>query len=334
MKWRKLEMPKKLEFEKESFTDNYGKFFAEPFERGYAITVGNSIRRILLSSIQGAAITSIKIDGVVHEFATVPGVIEDVAEIILNLKQVKIKLHSDDLQKIHIKAEGEKEVKAKDIIHEAEVEIVNPEQHIATLSGKNSKLEIEMDVEIGRGYNIAEKNKKEEQPLGVIPIDSIFTPVSKVRFDTENVRVGQMTDYERLIMEIWTDGRVKPDDALGYAAQILKDHLTIFINFEEEPVIEEEEKVDEELERKRKLFSESVEELELSVRAANCLKVANIKTIGELAQKSEQDMLKYRNFGRKSLNEIKEILTSMGLSFGMKIEPELLKATPEKKGKK
>jgi DNA-directed RNA polymerase subunit alpha len=335
MKWKKLEMPKSLEFEKDTFSDIYGKFFAEPFERGYATTIGNSLRRILLSSIQGAAITSIKANGAQHEFATIPGVVEDMQEIILNLKEVRLKLNTNnEPKKIYLKAEGERIVKAKDITPDAEVEIANPDKHIATLTTKTAKLEIEMDVETGRGYVSAEKNKKEGQVIGIIPIDSIFTPVVKVRFEVENARVGQITDYDRLIMEIWTDGRIKPDDALAHAAFILKDHMNIFINFEEEPEAIEEEKVDEEKEKLREMLTKSVDELELSVRASNCLKVANIKSIIELVEKTEQDMLKYRNFGRKSLSEIKDILTSMGLGFGMQIDPELLKPKPKASKKK
>lgn len=335
MKWKKLEIPKKLEFERETFSDTYGKFFAEPFERGYATTIGNSLRRILLSSIQGAAITSVKANGVSHEFATIPGIVEDMTEIILNLKETRLKLNTDNEQKkIYLNVSGEREVKAKDITPDTEVEIVNPEQHIATLTSKTAKLELELDVEIGRGYVSAEKNKKEGQPIGIMPIDSIFTPVTKVRFEIENARVGQITDYDRLVMEIWTDGRIKPDDALAHAAYILKDHMNIFINFEEEPENIEEEKVDEEKEKLRELLSKSVEEMELSVRASNCLKVASIKTIVELVQKTEQDMLKYRNFGRKSLNEIKDILSGMGLSFGMQIDHELLKPSGKSTKKK
>lgn len=334
MKWRKLEMPKSLEFEKETFSDTYGKFFAEPFERGYATTIGNSLRRILLSSIQGAAITSVKANGVLHEFATIPGIVEDMTEIILNLKQVRLKLNTDnEPKKIYLVVTGEKEVKAKDIQPDSEVEIVNPDLHIATLTSKTAKLELEMDVETGRGYVSAEKNKKEVQEIGIIPIDSIFTPVSKVRFDVENTRVGQITDYDKLVIEIWTDGRIKPDDALAHASYILKDYMNIFINFEEEPRIEEEENVDGEKEKLRGILTKSIEELELSVRASNCLKVANIKTIGELVQKTEQDMLKYRNFGRKSLSEIKDLLTGMGFGFGTKIDPELL-LKPKKQVKK
>lgn len=334
MKWRKLEMPKSLEFEKETFSDTYGKFFAEPFERGYATTIGNSLRRILLSSIQGAAITSVKANGVLHEFATIPGIVEDMTEIILNLKQVRLKLNTDnEPKKIYLVVTGEKEVKAKDIQPDSEVEIVNPDLHIATLTSKTAKLELEMDVETGRGYVSAEKNKKEVQEIGIIPIDSIFTPVSKVRFDVENTRVGQITDYDKLVIEIWTDGRIKPDDALAHASYILKDYMNIFINFEEEPRMEEEENVDGEKEKLRGILTKSIEELELSVRASNCLKVANIKTIGELVQKTEQDMLKYRNFGRKSLSEIKDLLTGMGFGFGTKIDPELL-LKPKKQVKK
>ncbi len=332
MKWKKIEMPKQLLCEKETLTDFYGKFYAEPFERGYAVTIGNSICRILLSSIQAAAVVSVKFDGVLHEFSTIPGVVEDMTNVILNIKKLKLKLNTDKLTKIYLSAHGEKEVTAADIKPDAALEILNPNLHIATLTSNDAKFNMEMEVDTGRGYIPAERNKRDDQAVGVIPIDSIFSPVSNVKFYFESARVGQMTDYEKLVMEIWTDGRIKPDDALGYAAKILKDHLTIFINFEEEPVMETIEKeVDEKFEKFVKDLGMSVDELELSVRAANCLKNANIKTIYELVQKTETDMLKYKNFGRKSLSEIKSILTGMGISLGVKLEPEVLQAIKEKK---
>jgi DNA-directed RNA polymerase subunit alpha len=331
MNGRKFEMPKKFEFEKETFSNTYGKFIAEPFERGYAQTIGNSLRRVLLSSIQGAAITRIKINGISHEFSTIPGVVEDVTQIILNLKEVKLKLLSGTNKKVYISVSGEREVKAGDIVIDEDIEIVNPDHHIATLSGRNSKLDMEMDVELGRGYVPAEKNKNDEAP-DMIPIDAIFTPVTKVNFNVENTRVGHSMDYEKLILEIYTDGRIKPDDALSYAAQILRDHFTLFITLEEEVKYEKEELTPEFLKMKE-LLTKSIEEIELSVRSSNCLRTANIKLIGELVQHTEEDMLKYRNFGRKSLNEIKDILQSMGLSLGMKLDPKLIECIKEAREK-
>ncbi len=318
MRLKDFQIPKKLEFEQETLTDTYGKFVAEPFERGFGTTVGNSLRRVLLSSIGGAAVTSVKIEGVLHEFSTITGVKEDVTDIILNIKNLRLKLHSDKTKTIHIKKKGPGEVKGKDIIHDADVEMLTPDLHIATLD-KDAYLDMEMTVKIGRGYVPAERNKEEGAPIGVIPIDSIFSPVQKVNFLVENARVGRVTDYDKLIMEVVTDGSVKPDEALAFAAKILKDHLSIFITFDEkdevhEPVIEEKQK------EFNKNLLRSVNELELSVRAANCLKNANIKTIADLVQRTEAEMLKTKNFGRKSLNEIKEILSEMGLSLGMKFE--------------
>jgi DNA-directed RNA polymerase subunit alpha len=313
-----FQIPKKLEMEAETLTSTYGKFYAEPFERGFGTTIGNSIRRILLSSIAGAAVTFVKIEGVLHEFSTIPGVKEDVTDIILNIKNLRFKLHTDRPKTVRLRKKGPGEAKAKDIIHDADVEVLNPDLHIATLD-KEANLDIEMMIRIGSGYVPAERNKEEGMPIGVIPIDSIFSPVKRVNFTVENARVGRITDYDKLIMEIWTDGGVKPEDALAYAAKILKDHLTIFINFDEtiEPIQEQIE--DKKSDFNKNLFR-SVHELELSVRAANCLKNANIKTIGDLVQRSESEMLRTKNFGRKSLNEIKEILSEMGLSLGMKVD--------------
>ena len=323
MPLKRLEMPKKLEFEKEGATLNYGRFTAEPFERGYASTVGNSLRRILLSSIQGAAITSVKIEGVSHEFGTIPGVVEDVSEIILNLKGVKLKINGDVPKKLFLSVSGEREVTVKDFKGDEEVEMVNEAHHLASLTSKSAKLDLEVDLDMGRGYQVAEKNRKDDAPAGTLPVDSVFTPVTKVAFHIENTRVGQITDFERLILEIWTDGRIRPEDALGYAAQILRDHLSLFVSVEETPVHEEEELREDSAGPLQDLLVKGVDELELSVRAANCLKVASIKSIYELVQKSEPEMLKYRNFGRKSLNEIRDILTGMGLSFGMKLDPKV-----------
>ncbi len=321
--WKDFEMPKKLVCEDSTYTDTYGKFVAEPFERGYGTTLGSALRRVLLSSIEGSAVTSVKIDSVQHEFSSIPGVVEDVPDIMLNIKKLILRSHSRQPKVIEIKADSKGEVKAKDIIHDETIEILNPDLHIATLT-KSTKFHVEMEVGKGRGYYPAEKNKKEGQPIGVIPVDSIFTPIVKVNFQVENTRVGQITDYDKLILEIWTNGSVTPKDALLYSAHILEKHLEIFLGYGSLPAeeVEEEVKVDEELYSKLKM---PVSELELSVRSANCLKEAKIKTIGELVQKSEAEMLKYRNFGKKSLAEIKEIIISMGLSLGMKVDKKLLK---------
>jgi DNA-directed RNA polymerase subunit alpha len=318
--WRDLIRPKRLEAEKETLTPFYGKFTAEPFERGFGITIGNSLRRILLSSLQGTAITSVKIDGVLHEFSTIPGVKEDVTEIILNLKEVRLNLHAEGPKMTRVKAEGPKVLKAKDIITGDAVEVLNPDHTIATLS-KDAKLSMEMVVKTGRGYVPAERNKEEGQPIGTIPIDAIFSPIKKVNYAVANARVGQITDYDRLTLEVWTDGSLEPEEAVAHAAKILKDQLSIFITFEEEE--EEEMAVSGEQEESGTLnenLFRSVDELELSVRSANCLKHANIKLIGDLVQKTEAEILATKNFGRKSLNEIKEILADMGLSLGMKLE--------------
>jgi DNA-directed RNA polymerase subunit alpha len=318
--WKDLIRPKRLEVEKETLTPFYGKFTAEPFERGFGITIGNSLRRILLSSLQGAAITSIKIDGVLHEFSTVPGTKEDITEIILNLKEVRLKLHTEGPKTIRVKAEGPRVLKAGDIITGDAVEVLNPDHYIATLS-RDAKLSIEMVVKMGRGYVPAERNKEENQPIGTIPMDAIFSPIKKVNYTVTNARVGQITDYDKLTLEVWTDGSLNPEEAMAHSAKILKDQLSIFITFEEEeeemetyhPEDEEKEGVNENLMR-------SVDELELSVRSANCLKHANIKLIGDLVQKTEAEILATKNFGRKSLNEIKDILAEMGLSLGMKLD--------------
>jgi DNA-directed RNA polymerase subunit alpha len=316
--WKDLIRPKRLEAEKETLTPFYGKFAAEPLERGFGITVGNSLRRILLSSLQGAAITSVKIDGVLHEFSTIPGVKEDATEILLNLKEVRLKLHTEGAKTIRIKADGPKEVKAGDIITGEAVEILNPDHHIATLS-RDAKLSVEMTIKTGRGYVPAERNKEESQPIGAMAIDSIFSPIKKVNYTVTNARVGQITDYDKLTLEVWTDGSIAPEEAVAHAAKILKEQLAIFITFEEEEEAEGTKEPEDSQLLNENLFR-SVDELELSVRSANCLKHANIKYIGDLVQKTEAEILATKNFGRKSLNEIKEILTDMGLSLGMKID--------------
>ncbi len=326
--WRDLIRPKKLQVEAESFTNTYGKFFAEPFERGFGTTLGNSLRRVILSSLQGAAITSVKIKGVLHEFSAIAGVTEDVTDIILNLKGVRFKMHGQESRTIRIIHKGEGVVKAGDIITDPNVEVLNPDHHIATCS-KDANLEMDMVVKMGKGYVPADRNRDEKAPVGTIPIDSIFSPIIKANFTVTNARVGQITDYDKLTLEVWTDGSVKPDDAVAYAAKILKEQLTIFINFDEESEPSEEIEVEEEREKLNENLYRSVEELELSVRSANCLKNAGIKLIGELVSRTEAEMLKTQNFGRKSLNEIKDILAEMGLTLGMKLEgfpdPEILR---------
>jgi len=316
--WRELIKPKRLEIETKGRPDTYGKFVCEPLERGFGITLGNSLRRVLLSSLQGSAITHVKIDGVLHEFSTVPGVLEDVTDIILNLKEVRLKMHGgEEPRQLTIEKQGAGEVAARDIKSDGHVDVLNPDQHICTLA-KDANLRMELTIKHGKGYVPADRNFDENQPIGTVPIDAIFSPIRKVNYNVTQARVGQITDYDKLTMEIWTDGSLKPEDALAYAAKILKDQLTIFINFEEEVELSEEE-IREEPEFNENLFR-SVDELELSVRSANCLKNADIRYIGELVQRTEAEMLKTKNFGRKSLNEIKEILAEMGLSLGMKVE--------------
>jgi DNA-directed RNA polymerase subunit alpha len=316
--WRDLIKPRRLEVDAESLTQTYGKFVAEPLERGFGTTLGNSLRRVLLSSLQGAAITSVKIEGVDHEFTTVPEVTEDVTDIVLNLKEVLLRMHTNEQKTLRIEVEGPKEVKAGDIIADDQVEILNPGHVICTLS-EGGKLRMEMTCRRGRGYVPAVNNKNVGDPIGTIPIDALFSPIRKVNYQVTNARVGQVTDYDKLSLEVWTDGAVTPQDAVAYAAKIIKEQLTVFINFDEteEPIIAETPK--EEAKLNENLFR-SVDELELSVRSANCLQQANIKTIGDLVQRTEAEMLKTKNFGRKSLKEIKEILAEMGLSLGMKLD--------------
>jgi len=316
--WRDLIKPRRMEVDQDSLTQTYGKFTAEPLERGFGTTLGNSLRRVLLSSLQGAAISSVKIEGVDHEFTTVPEVSEDVTDIVLNLKEVLLRMHTNEPKTLRIEAEGPKEVKAGDIIADEQVEILNPGHHVCTLS-EGGKLRMEMICQRGRGYVPALNNKVQGAPIGTIPIDSLFSPIRKVNYQVTNARVGQVTDFDKLTLEVWTDGSVTPQDAVAYAAKIIKEQLTVFINFDEteEPLPAEAPK--EEAKLNENLFR-SVDELELSVRSANCLQQANIKTIGDLVQRTEAEMLKTKNFGRKSLKEIKEILAEMGLSLGMKLE--------------
>ena len=311
-------------------TDTYAKFIAEPFETGYGHTIGNSLRRVLLSSLEGAAITSIKVDGAMHEFATIDGVVEDVTDLVLNLKKIKFKAHTRDEQVLLLSANKDGVVTAADIQLNQNIELVNPDQHICTLD-KKKKFEMELTVKIGRGFLSGDENKQPGQAIGVIAIDSIFSPVSRVRYAVEAARVGNRTDYDRLVIEIWTDGRITPDDALTQASAILQHHLDVFVGYDKNAVEFEEtvDKQDDEKMKMKKLLNMSVNEIELSVRAANCLNNANITTVGQLAMKTESEMLKYRNFGKKSLNEIKEKLEALGLSLGMKFDERLLDTKKE-----
>jgi DNA-directed RNA polymerase subunit alpha len=322
MLWKGFQKPKRLEVDRESATEHYGRFSAQPFERGFATTVGNALRRVLLSSIEGAAITAVRVEGVLHEFSPIPGAMEDTTDLILNLKRIALKMHVEHPKTLYLKTSEDGEVRAKHITPDPDVEILDPEAYIATL-GKGSTLSLEMRVKPGRGYVSADKNFDEDLSIGWIPVDSVHSPVKKVNYFVENARVGQATDYEKLTMEVWTNGAVSPRDAVGLASKLMKDHLTIFINIEEEeeePAEMPAEMSEADREEWWEKLNKSVDEMELSVRSYNCLKNANIRTIGELVQKTEAEMLKTKNFGRKSLNEIKEILGSMGLSLGMKLD--------------
>jgi DNA-directed RNA polymerase subunit alpha len=310
--------PKRIESDLATLSDVYGRFVAEPFERGFGTTIGHALRRILLSSLSGAAVTAVKIQGVYHEFSTIPGVLEDTTEIILNIKELLLRIHVDRPKQLVLQASGPGEVLARHITPDADVDILNPDLHIATLN-KDATLDMTMDIQVGRGYVPAERHAAEIVDPQVIPIDAVFSPIRKVSFRVENTRVGQATDYDRLILEVHTNGSVHPEEAVAQAAKILRDHLQIFTNFRDEPD-QEIPIVDEERERLIENLNRSVDELELSVRSYNCLKNANIRTIGELVQRNESEMLKTRNFGRKSLNEIKEILVTMGLHLGMNLE--------------
>ena len=323
-------MPKRLTKEESSATETYAKFVAEPFETGYGHTIGNSLRRVLLSSLEGAAITSIKVDGAMHEFTTVDGVVEDVTDIFLHLKKVLFKAHSREPQTLLLSVNKDGDVTAGDIELNQNIELVNPKQHICTLD-KKKKFEMELEVKVGRGFCPGDENKKPNQAIGVIAIDSLFSPVTRVRYAVESARVGQRTDYDRLLVEIWTDGRITPDDALTQASAILQHHLDVFVGYDKNAVEFEEvvDKQDEEKNKLKKLLSMSVNEIELSVRAANCLNNANITTVGQLAMKTEAEMLKYRNFGKKSLNEIKEKLSTLGLTLGMTFDAESLETPKE-----
>src|ERR1039457_509457 len=326
----RFEMPKRLQKDDASATATYAKFIADPCETGYGHTVGNSLRRVLLSSLEGAAITSLKVDGAMHEFATIDGVVEDVTDIVLNLKKVKFKAHSRDEQTLLLTVNKEGAVTAADIQLNQNVDLVSPDQIICTLD-KKKKFEMELEVKIGRGFCPSDENKKPGQAIGVVAIDSLFSPVTRVRYAIEAARVGNRTDYDRLILEIWTDGRLSPDDALTQASAILQHHLDVSVGYDKNAVEFEEAagKQGKEKSKMKKLLNMSVNEIELSVRAANCLNNANITSVGQLAMKTEQEMLKYRNFGKKSLNEIKDKLTALGLPLGMNFEPGLLEAPKE-----
>lgn len=320
IKWRDFQFPRRIIIDEETYSPVYGNFIAGPLERGYGVTLGNALRRVLLSSLEGAAVTTVRIEGVSNEFSTIEGVLEDVTEIILNIKSLVLRSYSKTAKKIYIKAEGEREVKASDIIVDETIEVINPDLHIATLTSPESKLDIEMEVGKGRGFVPAEMNKRDDLPVGVIPIDSIFTPVKKVTFNVENTRVGKRTDYDNLIMQIWTNGSIEPKEALIYAAKVLSKHLELFFTLGE---IMEDEDMEELTPEEVTLYEKlklPVSELELSVRSANCLREAGIKTLADLVEKTEAEMLSYRNFGRKSLNEITTLLKSMGLSLGMSID--------------
>lgn len=318
MLWKGFQKPKRLACNTDTLTDKYGQFNAQPFERGYGTTIGNALRRVLLSSIEGAAITAVKIEGVLHEFSSIPGVVEDVTDIILNLKQIPLKMHVEGPKTLYLNVDQPGEVTSRVIQEDADVEILDKDIPIATVS-EGGSLHVEMRVKGGRGYVSAEKNFDEDLPIGYIPVDSVHSPIRKVNYTVEAARLGQMTDFDKLTLDVWTNGAVAPADAVGLAAKLLKDHMNIFINFDEAPEVEEVPAAETSAVRNENL-DRSVEELELSVRSYNCLKNANISSIRELVQKSEQEMLKTKNFGRKSLNEIKEILSAMGLSLGMKFD--------------
>jgi len=319
MKWKSLLMPKGIKLDNPEGIPNYSRVTVEPLERGWGHTVGNSLRRILLSSLQGGAVTSVRIDGAPHEYSTLEGVAEDVTDIILNIKQLRLKLLADEDVNLRLEVTGKGDVKASDIEKNSGVEILNPDLHIATINA-DAKLKIEMHVSDGRGYVPAEQNKREDDPVGTIPIDSIFSPVTKVNYVVENTRVGQRTDFDKIIFDIWTDGSISVEDAIGYAAKLLYDHLQVLINIEGDFLPVEEKVRDEKAEKLKQLLKMKVDELELSVRSNNCLRAANIVYLADLVKNQEADMLKYKNFGRKSLVELNQVLTNMGLTFGMDVE--------------
>jgi DNA-directed RNA polymerase subunit alpha len=318
MKWKNLQMPKKPVLDEGASNDRYGRFVIEPLERGFGLTLGNALRRVLLSSLQGAAVTAVRIEGALHEFSSLPGVMEDTTEIILNLKQVRFKLMGDGPKKGLIEKVGKGEVRAGDLKVDADIVVLNPDLHLATLN-KDGDLRMEVEIDGGRGYVAADQQSTTDRPIGVIPIDALYSPVLKVNYNVETTRIGQRIDFDKLSLEIWTDGSILPKDALAFSAKILRDHFALFVDFEEPIEQEEEVVVNEEIAKMRERLDRSVEELELSVRSSNCLRQADIKTIGDLVQKSEAEMLKYRNFGRKSLKEIQDVLTDMGLGLGLDV---------------
>lgn len=325
VKWRDFQMPKRLDCDESCYTTCYGRFVAEPFERGYGVTLGNSLRRILLSSIEGSSVTSIKIEGVDHEFSTIPGIMEPVTDIVLNIKGVVLRSHSRVPKTVYIKVDKKGEIRARNIICDESVEVVNPDHLIATLT-QDISFNMELEISKGRGYVPADQNKKDDLPIGAIAIDSIFTPVVKVNYLVENTRVGQRTDYDRVILEIWTNGAIQPKEALLYAANILQRHLDVFVSYGQLPEEqEEEEEISAEEEAVYEKLRLPVSELELSVRSANCLKDANIRTIADLVRKTESELLGFRNFGKKSLNEINELLVVMNIHLGMKVDSKKLK---------
>jgi DNA-directed RNA polymerase subunit alpha len=319
MLWKGFQRPKRLEFERETLTDRFGRFYAQPFERGFGTTIGNAMRRVLLSSIEGAAVTAVKIEGVLHEFSPIPGVVEDATDIILNLKQIPLKMHVDTTKTLYLRVDKAGEVRARDIQTDADVEILEPDAHIATVA-EHGTLQMEMRVKRGRGYVSADKNFDEDLGIGWIPIDSVHSPIKKVNYLVEAARIGQATDYDKLTVDVWTNGSVTPRDAVSLSAKLIRDHLNIFINLEDVGDLQLDAASDQPHAALNENLDKSVEELELSVRSYNCLKNANIRTIRELVQKTEGEMLKTKNFGRKSLNEIKEILGGMGLSLGMRLD--------------
>ncbi len=319
MKWKAMTMPKEFVADEQTRTSTYGRFYIEPLERGFGHTLGNALRRTLVSSLQGAAVIAVRIEGVLHEFSTIPGVLEDVTDIVLNVKRIRPQLLSDEGTTLILDVEEVGRYSAGHIEENSSAHIVNPDLHVLELT-KAARVRLELDIASGRGYVIAEQNKRPDQPVGTIPVDALFSPVTKVNYDVENTRVGQRTDYDRLILDIWTDGTISPEDALSYAAKILKDHMQMFITIEEEFVEEMPEEVDEETLRIRQLLQMRVDELELSVRSSNCLRAANIMTLEDLVRRTESEMLKYRNFGRKSLTELNGILSELSLYFGMDVE--------------
>jgi DNA-directed RNA polymerase subunit alpha len=318
MKWKSLTMPKEIVSDQSSASENYSRFIIEPLERGFGVTLGNALRRVLLSSIQGAAVVSIRIVGALHEFETIDGLYEDVTQLILNIKQMRLRLHADEMRTLVFTTNKKGKITAGMFATSADVEVMNPDLYICELV-EDRELQIELDVDSGQSYHLAEANKRPDAPVGTIFIDALFSPVIKVNFEVENTRVGQRTDYDKLILEITTDGSITPEDALSFAAKLLKDHLQLFINIDEDFVVEDEPVEDEETVRIRQLLKTRVDELELSVRSSNCLRAANIQTLADLVSKTESEMLKYRNFGRKSLNELNAILDELNLSFGMDI---------------